>query len=160
MRNANPIPVDQNRFVGRTDRGDPKSRKITGGESSAGVDPDGDGVGEDVHGSELCLSADQTCQGAALDSQPPKEIRYNPNFPIEYYDFIVVDECHRSIYNLWRGVLEYFDAFLIGLTATPSKQTFGFFNQNLVMEYSRQRAVADGVNVDGEVYRIRTQITE
>ena len=72
----------------------------------------------------------------------------------------MVDECHRSIYNLWRGVLEYFDAFLIGLTATPSKQTFGFFNQNLVMEYSRQRAVADGVNVDGEVYRIRTQITE
>ena len=98
--------------------------------------------------------------GATLDQQPPKEIRYNANFPIEYYDFIVVDECHRSIYNLWRGVLEYFDAFLIGLTATPSKQTFGFFNQNLVMEYSRQRAVADGVNVDGEVYRIRTQITE
>jgi type I restriction enzyme R subunit len=98
--------------------------------------------------------------GAALDQQPPKEIRYNSNFPIEYYDFIVVDECHRSIYNLWRGVLEYFDAFLIGLTATPSKQTFGFFNQNLVMEYSRQRAVADGVNVDGEVYRIRTQISE
>lgn len=98
--------------------------------------------------------------GATLDQQPPKEIRYNPNFPIEYYDFIVVDECHRSIYNLWRGVLEYFDAFLIGLTATPSKQTFGFFHQNLVMEYSRQRAVADGVNVDGEVYRIRTQITE
>ena len=98
--------------------------------------------------------------GATLDAQPPKEIRYNPNFPIEYYDFIVVDECHRSIYNLWRGVLEYFDAFLIGLTATPSKQTFGFFNQNLVMEYSRQRAMADGVNVDGEVYRIRTQITE
>ena len=76
------------------------------------------------------------------------------------YDFIVVDECHRSIYNLWRQVLEYFDAFLIGLTATPSKQTFGFFNQNLVMEYSRQRAVADGVNVDGQVYRIRTQISE
>jgi type I restriction enzyme R subunit len=98
--------------------------------------------------------------GAALDSQPPKEIRYNPNIPIEYYDFIIVDECHRSIYNLWRGVLEYFDAYLIGLTATPSRQTLGFFNQNLVMEYPRQRAVADGVNVDGEVYRIRTQITE
>jgi type I restriction enzyme, R subunit len=98
--------------------------------------------------------------GAALDSQPPKEIRYNPNFPIEYYDFIIVDECHRSIYNLWRGVLEYFDAFLIGLTATPSKQTFGFFKKNLVMEYPRLRAVADGVNVQGEVYRIRTQISE
>lgn len=90
----------------------------------------------------------------------PKLVRYNAALPIEYYDFIIVDECHRSIYNLWRQVLEYFDAFLIGLTATPSKQTFGFFNQNLVMEYSRQRAVIDGVNVDGQVYRIRTQITE
>jgi type I restriction enzyme R subunit len=98
--------------------------------------------------------------GAALDAQPPKEVRYDPALPIETYDFIIVDECHRSIYNLWRGVLDYFDAFLIGLTATPSKQTFGFFNQNLVMEYSRQRAVADGVNVDGQVYRIRTQISE
>lgn len=98
--------------------------------------------------------------GAALDAQPPKEIRYNTNFPIEYYDFIVVDECHRSIYNLWRGVLEYFDAFLIGLTATPSKQTFGFFKKNLVMEYPRLRAIADGVNVQGDVYRIRTQISE
>jgi type I restriction enzyme, R subunit len=87
-------------------------------------------------------------------------VRYNPRLPIEYYDFIITDECHRSIYNLWRQVLEYFDAYLIGLTATPSKQTFGFFNQNLVMEYSRQRAVADGVNVDGEVYRIRTRISE
>lgn len=96
----------------------------------------------------------------ALSGQIEKEARYNPRIPIEYYDFIITDECHRSIYNLWRQVLEYFDAYLIGLTATPSKQTFGFFNQNLVMEYSRQRAVADGVNVDGEVYRIRTRITE
>jgi type I restriction enzyme R subunit len=97
---------------------------------------------------------------SALAGQPEKEVRYNPRIPVEYYDFIITDECHRSIYNLWRQVLEYFDASLIGLTATPSKQTFGFFNQNLVMEYSRQRAVADGVNVDGEVYRIRTRISE
>ena len=97
---------------------------------------------------------------AVLGSQPEKTVTYNPRLPIEYYDFIITDECHRSIYNLWRQVLEYFDAYLIGLTATPGKQTFGFFNQNLVMEYSRQRAVADGVNVDGEVYRIRTRITE
>jgi type I restriction enzyme R subunit len=96
----------------------------------------------------------------ALEGQPPKESHYNPRIPVEYYDFIITDECHRSIYNLWRQVLEYFDAFIIGLTATPSKQTFGFFNQNLVMEYPRQRAVADGVNVDGEVFRIRTRITE
>ncbi len=97
---------------------------------------------------------------AALSGQPEKLVRYNPRIPIEYYDFIITDECHRSIYNLWRQVFEYFDASIIGLTATPSKQTFGFFNQNLVMEYPRQRAVADGVNVDGEVYRIRTRITE
>ena len=97
---------------------------------------------------------------AALADQKPKEVQYNPRLPVEFFDIIITDECHRSIYNLWRQVLEYFDAHLIGLTATPSKQTFGFFNQNLVMEYSRPRAVADGVNVDGEVYRIRTQITQ
>ena len=62
------------------------------------------------------------------------EICYNPDIPIETFDFIIIDECHRSIYNLWRQVLEYFDAFLIGMTATPLKQTLGFFNQNLVME--------------------------
>jgi len=87
---------------------------------------------------------------------PP--IEYNPKIPIETFDIIVTDECHRSIYNLWAQVLEYFDAYLIGLTATPSKQTFGFFNQNLVMEYPHEQAVADGVNVNYDVYRIRTQI--
>ena len=90
----------------------------------------------------------------------PEPIEYNPNIPIETFDIIVTDECHRSIYNLWAQVLEYFDAYLIGLTATPSKQTFGFFNQNLVMEYNHEMAVADGVNVNYDVYRIRTQITE
>jgi len=90
----------------------------------------------------------------------PDPIEYNPDFPIGTFDVIVTDECHRSIYNLWRQVLEYFDAFLIGLTATPSKQTFGFFNQNLVMEYGHEHAVADGVNVNYDVYRIKTAITE
>jgi len=90
----------------------------------------------------------------------PLDVIYSPQIPIETFDFIIIDECHRSIYNLWRQVLDYFDAFLIGMTATPLKQTLGFFNQNLVMEYTHERAVADGVNVDGEVYRIRTEITE
>ncbi|HET7038104.1 MAG TPA: DEAD/DEAH box helicase family protein, partial [Thermomicrobiaceae bacterium] len=90
----------------------------------------------------------------------PVPVAYNPAIPIETFDVIVIDECHRSIYNLWRQVLEYFDAFLVGLTATPAKQTFGFFNQNLVMEYAHPQAVADGVNVDFTIYRIRTQITE
>ncbi|MDI1336361.1 MAG: type I restriction-modification enzyme R subunit C-terminal domain-containing protein [Lacunisphaera sp.] len=89
----------------------------------------------------------------------PKDVAYNPAVPMEAFDFIVTDECHRSIYGLWRQVLEYFDAYLVGLTATPSKQTIGFFNQNLVMEYNHERAVVDGVNVGYEVYRIKTQVT-
>ena len=72
----------------------------------------------------------------------------------------MADECHRSIYNLWRQVLDYFDAFLVGLTATPTKQTIGFFSNNLVMEYGHEQAVADGVNVGFDVYRIRTKVTE
>ncbi|HEX8834258.1 MAG TPA: DEAD/DEAH box helicase family protein [Abditibacteriaceae bacterium] len=90
----------------------------------------------------------------------PKDVAYNADIPIEAFDFIVTDECHRSIYNLWRQVLEYFDATLVGLTATPSKQTIGFFNGNLVTEYNHERAVADGVNVGYEVYRIKTDVTE
>jgi len=92
----------------------------------------------------------------------PKEampVVYNPKIPIETFDVIVIDECHRSIYNVWRQVLEYFDAFLIGLTATPSTQTVGFFNGNVVQDYSHERAVADGVNVGYDVYRIETQVT-
>ena len=85
---------------------------------------------------------------------------YNPKIPIETFDVVIVDECHRSIYGVWRQVIEYFDAYLVGLTATPAKQTFGFFNQNLVVEYGHAEAVADGVNVDFDVYRIRTKITE
>ncbi len=89
---------------------------------------------------------------------PP--LSYNPDIPIETFDFIVTDECHRSIYGLWRQVLEYFDAHIIGLTATPSKHTLGFFNQNLVAEYPYERSVVDGVNVGYEVFRIKTRITE
>ncbi|MCX6878326.1 MAG: DEAD/DEAH box helicase family protein, partial [Verrucomicrobia bacterium] len=113
-----------------------------------------------LRGEELPEDADEisTYEISAADGRP-KEVAYNPAIPIEAFDFIVTDECHRSIYGLWRQVLEYFDAFLIGLTATPSKQTIGFFNQNLVMEYNHERAVADGVNVGYEVYRIKTQVT-
>lgn len=87
-------------------------------------------------------------------------ISYNPKIPIETFDFIITDECHRSIYGLWRQVLEYFDAHIVGLTATPSKHTLGFFNQNLVAEYPYERSVADGVNVGYEIFRIRTKVSE
>lgn len=88
----------------------------------------------------------------------PLPVVYNGKIPIEEFDFVVVDECHRSIYNLWQQVLDYFDAFLIGLTATPDKRTFGFFNENVVSEYSHEEAVADGVNVGYDVYTIETEI--
>jgi len=114
-----------------------------------------------LKGEELPEEEDEhSTAGLEYVIKEPPPIEYNPNVPIETFDVIVTDECHRSIYNLWRQVLEYFDAFLIGLTATPNKQTFGFFNQNLVMEYPHEQAVADGVNVNYDVYKIRTKITE
>ena len=105
---------------------------------------------------------DDIDEQSGFDAAPeqPVEVAYNPSVPIESYDLIVIDECHRSIYGVWRQVLEYFDAFLVGLTATPGIQTFGFFDQNMVMEYGHTQAVADRVNVDFDVFRIRTEITE
>ncbi|MFB6643648.1 DEAD/DEAH box helicase family protein [Streptomyces chartreusis] len=90
----------------------------------------------------------------------PITVEYNPDVPIESFDVIVVDECHRSIYGLWRGVLEYFDAHLVGLTATPTRQTKGFFDNNTVSQYTYEQAVADGVNVDFDIVRVNTTIRE
>lgn len=93
-------------------------------------------------------------------NKQPRLVSYNAAIPIESFDFIIIDECHRSIYNLWRQVLEYFDAFLIGLTATPTKKTLGYFNQNLVAEYTHENAVIDQVNVGYDIYRIKTLKSE
>ncbi len=90
----------------------------------------------------------------------PLPVVYNEKVPVEFFDVIIIDECHRSIYNLWKQVLDYFDAFLIGLTATPDKRTFGFFNENVVSEYPHEDAVADGVNVTYDTYVIETRITK
>ncbi|QDV75703.1 type I restriction endonuclease subunit R [Botrimarina mediterranea] len=116
-----------------------------------------------LRGEELDDEADEGSlfeSGDATLRKEPMPVDYKPGFPIETFDFVVIDECHRSIYNLWRQVLDYFDAFLIGLTATPTDQTLGFFHRNLVQDYSHARAVADGVNVGYDVYRIETQITQ
>ena len=103
-------------------------------------------------------------EGSAFDATPwrgePPAVAYNATLPPEFFDFIIIDECHRSIYDLWSQVLLYFDAFLIGLTATPAGKTLGFFNQNIVMQYGHDEAVVDGVNVDFDVYRIKTRVTE
>ncbi len=113
-----------------------------------------------LKGRELPDEADEESTERVEGLFKDEPIGYNPSIPIETFDIVVTDEAHRSIYNLWRQVLEYFDAYLIGLTATPNKQTFGFFNQNLVMEYGHAQAVADGVNVNYDVYRIQTEVGE
>ncbi|WP_200331790.1 type I restriction endonuclease subunit R [Thiocystis violacea] len=112
--------------------------------------------GEPIDDSAEDLSLNEVRQTATQE----KLVRYNPAVPVETFDFIVIDECHRSIYNLWKQVLDYFDAILIGLTATPDKRTFGFFNENIVAEYTYEQSVADGVNVGYDVYVIETEITQ
>ncbi|WP_024851427.1 type I restriction endonuclease subunit R [Hydrogenovibrio kuenenii] len=112
-----------------------------------------------LSGSPIDESAEDTSlHEVKQNQQQAKFVQYNPAVPIETFDFIIVDECHRSIYNLWKQVLDYFDAFTIGLTATPDKRTFGFFNENIVAEYSYEDSVLDGVNVGYDVYEIETEI--
>lgn len=98
--------------------------------------------------------------GATHASTAPAPVAYNAQYPPEFFDLIIIDECHRSIYNLWRQVLEYFDAYLVGLTATPDARTYAFFNENVVSEYTHEQAVADGVNVGYDEYLIETRITK
>ena len=85
----------------------------------------------------------------------------NPNLPSDFFDMIIIDECHRSIYGNWQKVLNYFSkAKLIGLTATPVPETKAFFNGNIIVNYTLEKSIVDGVNVDCRVYRIKTQATE
>ncbi|MCB2040730.1 MAG: DEAD/DEAH box helicase family protein [Rhodoferax sp.] len=112
--------------------------------------------GETIDESAEDVSFNEVQQAAGQE----KFVRYNPAVPVETFDFIVIDECHRSIYNLWKQVLDYFDASLIGLTATPDQRTLGFFNENIVAEYTYEQSVADGVNVGYDVYEIVTEITQ
>jgi type I restriction enzyme, R subunit len=116
-----------------------------------------------LSGKELDEDADERSGyevEASIANKQPRPVSYNSDIPIEAFDLIIIDECHRSIYNLWRQVLEYFDAFLIGLTATPTKKTIGYFNQNLVSEYTHEDAVIDKVNVGYDIYRIKTKKSE
>ncbi|MAA87612.1 MAG: restriction endonuclease subunit R [Haliea sp.] len=95
-----------------------------------------------------------------ITAKQPLPVVYNNKIPPEFFDVIIIDECHRSIYNLWRQVIEYFDAYLVGLTATPDNRTYGFFRKNVVSEYDHEKAVADGVNVGNEIYLIETEKTQ
>jgi type I restriction enzyme R subunit len=109
---------------------------------------------------ELDEATEEINPGELKQSTEPMPVVYNEKVPPEFFDFIFIDECHRSIYNLWQQVIDYFDASLIGLTATPDNRTYGFFRKNVVSDYSHEKAVADGVNVGNEIYVIETQITQ
>ncbi len=113
-----------------------------------------------LKGEELDESAEETpfAEYTTADSKAPKEVVYNPKYPPEFFDCIIVDECHRSIYNVWKQVLDYFDSFIVGLSATPDKRTFAFFHQNIVSEYPREQAIVDGVNVGEDIFVIETEI--
>ena len=114
-----------------------------------------------LKGEELDEKAEETNPGEIKwGKEEPVPVAYNPKVPIEFFDFVIIDECHRSIYNLWKQVLDYFDSFLIGLTATPDNRTFGFFNRNIVSEYSHEDAVTDGVNVGYNIFEVETAITK
>ena len=114
-----------------------------------------------LKGEELDEGAEEVpfAEYVTADSKAPKEVVYNSKYPPEFFDCIIVDECHRSIYNVWSQVLTYFDAFIIGLTATPDKRTFAFFDENVVSEYPREQAIVDGVNVGEDIFLIETDIT-
>ncbi len=111
-------------------------------------------------GRDLSEDDEETSAFETASADTERLVSYNPSFPIESFDLVITDECHRSIYGTWRQVLEYFDAFTIGLTATPSIHTLGFFGKNLVAQYPFERSVVDGVNVGFEVFRVRTRIGE
>ncbi|MBK6589379.1 MAG: DEAD/DEAH box helicase family protein [Acidobacteria bacterium] len=113
-----------------------------------------------LKGRELEDAAEQVNPHENWQPREPQPVEYSEKLPLEFFDFVVIDECHRSIYNLWKQVLEYFDAFQIGLTATPDNRTFGYFNQNVVSEYTHEQAVIDGVNVGFNNYLIETEITQ
>ncbi len=114
-----------------------------------------------LKGTELDESAEEENPNEQRSqSKEPMQVVYSQKLPIEFFDFIIIDECHRSIYNLWKQVLDYFDAFQVGLTATPDNRTFGYFNQNIVSDYGYEKAVVDGVLVPYNVYTIETQITK
>lgn len=94
-------------------------------------------------------------------SEPEIELGDDLKLPPDYFQFIIIDECHRSIYGKWQRVLNYFkDVKILGLTATPTPEAFAFFNKNTIEEYTYDDSVVDGVNVPARIYRIKTNVTE
>lgn len=84
-----------------------------------------------------------------------------------YFDLIIIDESHRSIYKKYKSIFDYFDSYLIGLTATPKdeidKNTYSIFNlENKVPTYAYDydKAVKDGYLVDYTTIEVKTKVME
>jgi len=101
-------------------------------------------------------------------SGPPKDGQPSPYFgeyPPDFFDFIVVDECHRGGANdesTWRGILDYFaPAVQLGLTATPKRQdnvdTYAYFGDPVFI-YSLKEGINDGFLTPFKVKQIQTTL--
>lgn len=102
----------------------------------------------------------EALDGKAKDSKTVVDLGNDLKLPPDYFQLIIVDECHRSIYGKWKKVLDYFSgATVLGLTATPTPEAYAYFNKNVIEEYTYDDSVVDGVNVPPRVYRIITDIT-
>lgn len=95
------------------------------------------------------------------DNNEVVELGDDLKLPPDYFQLIIVDECHRSIYGKWKKVLDYFSsATVLGLTATPTPEAYAYFNNNIIEQYTYDDSVVDGVNVPPRIYRIITDVTE
>ena len=147
-----------------TENGDPFNTIFTVNRlKSSSVPTDSNVVISTIQRLFSLLKGDEITDSDDDDEIEDKEIILpeHPNLPSDFFDMIIIDECHRSIYGNWQKVLNYFSkAKLIGLTATPVPETKAFFNNNIIVNYTLEKSIIDGVNVDCRVYRIKTQATE
>ncbi len=103
---------------------------------------------------------ERTNQDEEQESEEIIRLGNNLKLPPDYFQLIIVDECHRSIYGKWKAVLDYFsEAKILGLTATPTPEAYSFFNNNIIEMYTYDDSVVDGVNVPARTYRIITDVT-
>ena len=94
------------------------------------------------------------------DSKEIVELGSDLKLSPDYFQLIIIDECHRSIYGKWKKVLDYFsEATVLGLTATPTPEAYAYFNNNIIERYTYDESVVEGVNVPPRIYRIITDVT-
>ncbi|MBE6851578.1 MAG: DEAD/DEAH box helicase [Ruminococcus sp.] len=118
-------------------------------------------TGQVLHDDDEDAEDERLAESEEKDDDTVVKLGGNLTIPPDYFQFIIVDECHRSIYGKWKAVLDYFKgANILGLTATPTPEAYAYFNQNVVENYTYERSVVDGVNVQARIYRIATEVTE